>query len=130
MVGCSDLKTLSASDFEMWRTELKSFISERQGGAAAAASARRIYVVADGSKDLVSVDLTPVFTHSDRVSRSIGTLQKEAAALATNGTYFCPIAASATNHGARELLMVHWVSVRPFCCPQVTLIPKSTSCWS
>lgn len=80
----SDIKTLSAADFEMWRMELKTFISERQGGATG--SARHIYVVQDGSKDLVSVDLAPVFVHCDRLGRTITAVQKQLAALPATGT--------------------------------------------
>lgn len=70
----------------MWRNELKSFITERQGGTAAV-NARRIYVAADGTKDLVSVDLTPVFTHSERMAQSLAALQQETSVLAASGTW-------------------------------------------
>lgn len=72
----------------MWRTELKAFISDRQGGTAS--SARRIYVVADGSKDLVSVDLAPVFASSEKIARSISAIHKETGALASSGVYLYP----------------------------------------
>lgn len=59
-----DLKTLQPQDFETWRMHLRSFIPERPTGAP-----QRIYVASQGGTELVSVDLSQVFTSLETVDR-------------------------------------------------------------
>ncbi|KAK0525818.1 Oxysterol-binding protein 3 [Tilletia horrida] len=51
------LKMLDPADFETWRKHLRSFIPDHAGEGAA----QRIYVTANGGRDLVSINLDPLF---------------------------------------------------------------------
>ncbi|CAD6888373.1 unnamed protein product [Tilletia controversa] len=51
------LKMLDPADFETWRNHLRSFIPEQSGEGAQ----QRIYVTANGGRDLQSINLDPLF---------------------------------------------------------------------
>jgi len=72
------LKMLDPADFDTWRTHLRSFIPDHAGEGAAP----RIYVAANGGRDLVSVNLDPLFEaagNMDALLQSIKTKTQQLA---------------------------------------------------
>lgn len=61
---------LSPQDFDTWRNHLRSFIPERPAGGA-----QRIYVSSSGGTELKSVDLSPIFTSTDGVTKLAAEVQ-------------------------------------------------------
>ncbi|PWN23725.1 hypothetical protein BCV69DRAFT_264967 [Microstroma glucosiphilum] len=66
------LKMLSAADFDLWHSHLRSFIPEQSFG-----SDQKIYVSSNGGSDVSPVDLSPVFNSCITVGKLVQEVQAQ-----------------------------------------------------
>ncbi|KAE8215535.1 hypothetical protein CF327_g1207 [Tilletia walkeri] len=72
------LKMLDPADFETWRNHLRSFIPDQPGEGAQ----QRIYVTANGGRDLVSVNLDPLFESAGNLDALLKSIKSKVTQIA------------------------------------------------
>ncbi|KAK0565248.1 Oxysterol-binding protein 3 [Tilletia horrida] len=92
------LKMLDPADFEAWRTHLRSFIPDHAGESAA----QRIYVTANGGRDLVSVNLDPLSESASNLDALLKSIKAKVDVLAERKPGMTDAFASMLSSGSKD----------------------------